>query len=126
MNEIRIGTKEDRTGFRPGEMIEGAVGWNLSEQLQSIEVRLAWQTRGKGTEDHQVVHQMQFDDPPLQGARPFQFVAPFEPFSFSGKLISVMWYLEVKVRPDRVSARTDIIIAPAGKELLLGEPAPSE
>jgi hypothetical protein len=125
MNEIRIGTKDDQTAFRPGERIEGALGWNLPEQLQSMEVRLAWQTRGKGTEDHEVVHEIRFDDPPLQGARPFQFVAPLQPYSFSGKLISVIWYLEVRIRPKGATARKDIIIAPAGKEILLGEPAVS-
>jgi hypothetical protein len=50
MNEIRIGTKDDQTAFRPGERIEGALGWNLPEQLQSMEVRLAFRlTRDEPT-----------------------------------------------------------------------------
>ena len=124
MNEIRIGTKEERIAFQPGEMIDGAIGWDLQETLQSIEVRLSWQTRGKGTEDSEVVDRVRFDAPSLQGAQPFQFIAPAQPYSFSGKLISVVWFLEVAVRPKGPSARKEIVIAPGLKEVLLGEPAP--
>jgi len=126
MNEIRIGTKDEQTAFRPGELIEGAIGWNLPEELRAIEVRLGWQTRGKGTEDAETVNEIKFDDPPAQGARPFQFVAPDQPYSFSGKLISVIWFLEVRVRPKGATARKDIIIAPTRQEVILGAPAPSE
>ena len=124
MNEIRIGTKDELTAFLPGETIEGAIGWNLTGELRSIEVRLGWQTRGKGSEDREIVNQIKFDDPPLQGAQPFQFVAPPQPYSFSGKLISVIWFLEVNVRPEDTSVRKDIVIAPGRQEVLLGEPPP--
>ncbi len=121
MNEIRIGTKEEQTAFRPGEPIEGAIGWNLAEPCKQIRVRLLWHTRGKGTEDVTVASELEFEEPPLQGAQGFQFIAPLEPYSFSGKLISVVWVLEAKASKGP-SAHKQIVIAPAGKEIILGEP----
>ena len=119
MNEIRIGTKDEQTAFRPGELIEGAIGWNLPEELRAIEVRLGWQTRGKGTEDAETVNEIKFDDPPAQGARPFQFVAPDQPYSFSGKLISLIWAIEAVTKPGTDSARIEFIVSPTLAEILL-------
>ena len=48
---IRLGLRENKTAFRPGETIAGAVLWEFAKPPASAEVRLVWFTRGKGTED---------------------------------------------------------------------------
>ena len=125
MSAVRIGTRDERTAFRPGETIEGAIGWELPEPPQTIEVRLFWHTRGKGTEDIEVVDQVRFDQPAAQGAEPFRFTAPDQPYSFSGRLISVLWSLEVVVLRGGPSASVDLVIAPEAREIVLGGVKPA-
>ncbi len=124
MNTMRIGTRDGRTSFRPGETIDGAIGWELSAAPAAIEVRLFWQTRGKGTTDVTVVDRVRVEGPALQGAHPFQFVAPAEPPSFSGQLVSLIWSLEAVVLRQGPTASLDIVIAPDGREILLGKVNP--
>ncbi len=124
MSTVRIGTKDDQKAYRPGETIEGAIGWELPEAPGSIEVRLFWQTRGKGTEDVEVVERLRLERPLAQGAHAFRFTAPAEPVSFSGRLIALNWALEVVVLRQGPSARVDLVIAPDGREIVLGGAAP--
>jgi len=124
MTELVIRTKKEQVAFRPGDVIEGAVGWNSPEAVRSIELRLLWHTVGKGTEDKVIVDQKKFENLESQGAAPFLFTAPEQPFSFSGKLISLVWDLEAVLRPGGVSASKRIVIAPAGREIVLGDAAP--
>jgi len=125
MSTVRIGTRDERTAYRPGGIIEGAIGWELAEAPKAIEVRLFWHTRGKGTEDTEVVDQVRFEQPAMQGAEPFRFTAPEQPYSFSGRLISVIWSLEVVVLRGGPSARLDLVIAPEAREIVLGEVTPT-
>lgn len=119
MNQIRIGLREDRKSFEPGEEIAGAAGWEFASAPRTVEVRLFWFTRGKGTEDAGVVATVRFDHPKPAEARPFQFQLPREPHSFSGKLISLIWAVEAVALPSNQSARAEFVLAPQGKEILL-------
>ena len=119
MSELKILLRNDRTAFRPGERIEGVAGWRLDRVPKSIELRLFWFTRGKGTEDVSVVHRLRFDSPQLEEGRPFSFDLPSEPYSFSGELISLIWALELVVEPDEESARVELVVAPNGREIRL-------
>ena len=114
MSQLKMGTKDGRTRFRPGDWIEGGAGWELSQPAKCIEVRLFWYTKGKGIEDVEVVDTMRLENPELQGARPFRFQAPNGPYSFSGKLVSLQWALELVVEPGEHSARQDIVISSTG------------
>jgi hypothetical protein len=123
MSTVRIGTRGDQSAYCPGEAIEGAIGWELPEAPAAIEVRLFWQTRGKGTEDLSVVEHARWDRPAAQGAESFRFVAPDQPPSFSGRLISVIWAVEVVVLPKGPSAVREVVIGPDAREIVLGEVA---
>jgi len=119
MSQLKLGTRENRTEFRPGDEIIGAVGWQLDQPAKAIEVRLFWYTKGKGTEDARVLDTIRFDQPATEGAESFRFTAPAEPYSFSGKLISLIWALELVVEPGNKSARLDLTISPTGAEITL-------
>ena len=41
----------ERHNYKAGESIEGTVEWRRDEEVESIEVRLFWFTKGKGTQD---------------------------------------------------------------------------
>ena len=119
MNQLRLGLRENRTAFAPGETIAGAADWTWGEAPGEAEVRLCWLTQGKGTEDAELVETITFANPRATDLRQFSFVAPAAPYSFSGKLISLIWAVEVVLQPDDLSERVEIIIAPDGREVLL-------
>jgi hypothetical protein len=119
MSELRIALKQDRAAFQPGEDLFGAAYWKLDSPAQALEIRLFWFRRGKGTEDAGVVHTVRFDEPMPEEARSFRFTLPTATYSFSGKLISLIWALELVTEPAREVQRLEITIAPGGQEVLL-------
>lgn len=119
MNQLRLGTRDDRRNFQPGEELTGAAGWEFEHAPQALEVRLLWFTRGQGTEDVAVVDTVRFDHPAAAEARPFRFQLPAAPYSFSGKLISLLWAVELVALPSKESARVEFVLAPEGREVVL-------
>jgi hypothetical protein len=123
MDLIEIRLEGERDGYLPGEPISGTVTWELETPAEGVEMRLFWYTRGKGTTDVQVVKAQHFDAPGASGSRPFRFVLPEEPYSFSGKLISLIWALEAIVQPGNRVERRELIVGPDAREIVLGEAA---
>ena len=116
---IRLGLREDKTAFRPGEAIAGAVLWEFEKAPASAEVRLVWFTRGKGTEDGGIAATVTLDAPPAADTREFSFDAPNGPYSFSGTLIAVLWAVEFVAKPGSEFERIEIVIAPEAREITL-------
>ncbi len=116
---IRIGLRNDRSAFEPGEEISGAVLWELKEAPETAELRLVWSTRGKGSEDAETVQTITFDQPQAGDTRPFSLVLPEAPYSLNGRLIAIMWALELVLKPSQDFVREDITIGPGGKEVRL-------
>ena len=120
MTELTIATSEDRTAYQPGEEVMGDVHWKLDKPEGVLELRLFWFTRGKGVEDAGVVETVRFDRPQQEETRTFRFRLPDSPYSFSGKLISLVWALELVAEPAKDVHRLEITMAPGGKEIQLG------
>jgi hypothetical protein len=57
--------------------------------------------------------------PLLEETRSFRFRLPEAPYSFSGKLISLVWALELVLEPSKEVTRREIIVAPGGQEVHL-------
>lgn len=117
-----------RTEFRPGEMVEVEVGWELAQVPQRVELRVVWNTSGKGTQDVGVAETVTLDDPANSERRRVTVQLPNAPYSYSGRLLSIVWAFELVVTPwtsgamfasasDR-STRTEIVIGPEGREVL--------
>ena len=119
MNKLQIGLRENRSAFAPGDEIAGAVLWELDAAPRSAELRLLWFTRGKGTDDMSVVEAVRFDNPQAGDTRPFSLRAPDSPYSFSGKLISVIWALELVLEPGDHCERVELTIGPGAREVVL-------
>lgn len=119
MTELAIATREDRTAYEPGDEVVGDVHWKLDSPAGVLELRLFWFTRGKGVEDAGVVETVRFDRPQLEETRPFRFRLPDSPYSFSGKLISLVWALELVAEPANDVHRLEITMAPGGEEIQL-------
>lgn len=120
MEKLSITLNEDKAAFAPRETIRGTVRWNLDVGVRHLDLSLFWYTAGKGTRDVGVIETMQFDEPGAVGWRDFSFTLPEGPYSFSGKLISLIWALELTCSPGSESVRREIVVSPTGHEILLG------
>ncbi len=119
MEPLAIEIQNGANAFLPGETVEGTVSWRLGQPAQTVELRLFWYTQGKGDQDVGVVSTVPFGNPEIQDRRPFRVTLPDGPFSFSGKLISLSWALELVVEPGSRAARTEITVSPTRMEILL-------
>jgi hypothetical protein len=119
MSALTIELSEGRTAFAPGEELTGTATWKLDQPPRAVELRVFWFTRGWGTEDAGVVETVRFDHPLPEEARPFRLQLPASPYSFSGKLISLRWALELVAQPSKAVVRQEITIAPGGEEVVL-------
>ena len=120
MEKLSIALNEEKAAFAPRETIRGTVRWSLDAGIRYLELSLFWYTAGKGTRDVGVIETMRFDEPGAAGWRDFSFTLPDGPYSFSGKLISLIWALELTCSPSSETARREITLSPTGREIVLG------
>jgi len=120
MDKLNIALNEDKTAFAPRETIHGTVQWNLTTNPRHLELSLFWYTAGKGTRDVGIVQTLRFDEPGAYGSKDFSFTLPDSPYSFSGKLISLIWALELTNSPGSETIRREITLSPTGQEIVLG------
>jgi len=107
--------RTERAAYQPGETIRGSVTWHSEKPPSQAEIRLFWQTKGKGSRDSETVEVQAFELPQPQDSRDFVFTAPAFPPSFSGRLISLLWGLELVLEPGGSQA-IDLVIGPDGVE----------
>ena len=122
MSTLRIDLSGGERGYKSGDVISGRVTWQVDEAPESAEVRLFWYTSGKGTQDVQTVGSVILQTPQMNDDRTFSFTLPRQPYSFSGKLISLVWALELIVEPGAVE-RKEFVMSATGVEVVLGESA---
>ena len=114
---VSIEIANSQHSFRPAETIRGAISWHLDSDPRKLELRLFWYTRGKGDQDVDVVDRLSFEG--AIGRQDFSLILPGEPYSFSGKLISLVWALElVSEEPDE-TCRLEFLLSPTGEEIRL-------
>lgn len=118
-DELGLFIDHNQTGFAPGAFLELSALWALPAAPASLEVRLFWYTRGKGTEDVKVVATEKIATPAAAGEARLRFTLPAAPWSFSGKLVSLVWAVELVAEPGARSTRCEFFLSPSGKEILL-------
>jgi hypothetical protein len=121
MSSITVATYEDKRTFRPGEKVSGKVLWILDDRPEAFEIRLFWYTEGKGTQDVEIVDVMKIDSSAEHREDEFSFTLPNGPYSFSGKLISLLWAIEAVVLPSEQAERLGITVSPTGREIVLAD-----
>lgn len=119
MGWLKIETSEDAKRFLPGEAINGTVSWHTDKHMKSLELRLFWYTQGKGDQDVGIVDSVTFHEPGIDGKLPFSLQLPIEPYSFSGRLITLTWALELLTHPSDEVEKLDIVMSPTKKEIIL-------
>ena len=108
-----------RTEHLPDEIVSGAVAWEFASSPKAIEVRLFWFTRGKGTVDAEVVAKTRIEQPLARDRQRFALRLPTAPFSFSGKLVSLIWAVEIMAEPGGENALAEIVMSPNRAEIVL-------
>ena len=121
MNGLQIHIEQDRKGFKPGETIFGTVTWGLNKPPKGLELSLFWRTEGKGTQDIGIAQTLRFDNVGSIGSQEFSIKAPNGPYSFSGKLISIIWALELACEKGEETTRTDLVISATGAEVICSD-----
>jgi len=119
MSQMHLELADGKTEYRPGQSLEGVAFWELAEAPRTIEVRLYWQTQGKGTVDLEIVRTVTFNGVAAQDRRPFRIELPAGPYSVSGKLVSIVWGVELVAEPKGDSDNIEITISPTGREVRL-------
>ena len=114
---IDIEIKDGQTSILPGQTLSGNARWLCLESPKKVSLQLIWFTEGKGDEDVGLAEEMKFENPYASDERPFEFQLPVGPYSFSGRLISLTWALELQV--DEEVIRKEIILSPSGNEIML-------
>ena len=109
----------EQSAFRPGETVNGLVSWSLPVAPAQISVELFWTTRGKGTVDSEVVQSKQIKQPPASGQERFSLAIPNGPYSFSGKLVSLLWGVRMIIHPSQEQAQVNLTVSPTGEEINL-------
>lgn len=115
---------DNKKNFLPGKTVSGKVEWSFPESPDSLELRLFWYTRGKGDEDIGIVETVGFDSLTPSDSRKFCITLPDSPYSFSGRLISLYWALELVSKSPANTSREEIVVSPTGEEIVLGTTEP--
>lgn len=127
MNEkLKIIIDDDKRNFFPGETISGEVKWSFPECPDSVELRLFWYTQGKGDGDIGIVETVGFAPLSPAESHKFRIILPDSPYSFSGRLISLCWALELVSKSPASTAREEIVLSPTGEEIVLGMVKPQK
>lgn len=120
---IKIQVDYDNTEFTPGDTISGTVSWQPTQGTKSIALRLFWFTSGRGTQDINMISELEWptSSNATGGSEKFSFVLPNEPYSFSGQLIALSWAIEAVKLPEETSTRYEFNLTPNGQEIVLEE-----
>jgi hypothetical protein len=120
MPTLTLETTNQRTAFAPGEPIDGLCGWEFDDGPPAwVEVRLFWQTLGKGDKDIAVAEVARFESPATVDAQTFHFTAPPGPLSYEGRLIEVRWGLELVAHKVKETATLELTLTPTGEPVKL-------
>lgn len=119
MQELEIQLADQDRSCEPGATLRVPISWRFDEQQTGLELRVVWSTVGKGTQDLGIVYTESIEQPGIQDSRVVTLELPRAPYSFSGKLISVVWAMELVAFPSNASTRQEIVIAPQGREVIM-------
>lgn len=116
---LEILLPDDRTSFEAGEVIDVTASWSLETPADVVELRLLWNTVGKGDRNLSVEKFWKYEQPLNRDRVTETIQLPTAPYSFSGKLVSLVWAFELIALPGGDSTRREIILSPDAQEILL-------
>ena len=112
---------DEQRAYHPGERVRGTAVWSLQAEPAALEVRLFWKTTGKGNSELEVVDSTRVARPALRGQFAFDLLLPPRPYSLNGRLISIVWAVELVVMPGELAHTQPIEVGPDGGAVALPE-----
>lgn len=119
MSTLKFEIENAQSHFQPGSQIRGRAAWHLEQAPEAVEMRLLWHTEGKGTRDVNVAESIELQGEGTWGDCEFVLNVPEGPYSFSGKLVSLVWAVEIVAEPSNESFAEIITIGVADGEITL-------
>jgi hypothetical protein len=100
------------TAFEPGTGVAGVAAWSSRVAPKGMELRLTRSTRGPGGRDFKIADTLPFREVLATDRRPFIFTLPRHPYTFRGRLLSLVWTLELVALPTEEKTAVELTIAP--------------
>jgi hypothetical protein len=119
--ELRL--RREPAVYFPGERVEGELVWSFPSAGQTLHVRLIVTTSGRGSQDETAFAEETVPAARGRGSKRFSLKLPEGPYSFSGKLISLIWAVEASTEAGGATVRKGIVVSPTGEEIR-PEPGP--
>ncbi len=121
MSDIRLELQlsDETTAYRPGDVVRGTLRWSAEESPRLLAAQLVWWTEGKGNRDAAVGTRQEWEYPQAEGEYSFELTAPAGPLTYHGRLISILWAVEVVAEKPEGSARTEVTMSPTGEPITL-------
>ena len=118
MNDIKL--KIEKEHYAPKENIQVSLHWDLMDVAENIiEVHLFWYTEGRGDEDMEIIETQEIKLNAKSGSKDLIFVAPLQPYSFSGKYIALTWAIEAVMQKSKISALEIFYLTPFHEKIIL-------
>jgi len=118
MSAFTVQLLPEKTALELREPIRGRVTWSGAATPKRVEIRLFWRTEGRGDRDTDIAESLTFEQPLPTDERTFSLIAPLFPPSFSGRLISLVWALELVI-DGKSAAVADLTLSARSGELSL-------
>ncbi|HEX3902273.1 MAG TPA: hypothetical protein VH853_05430 [Polyangia bacterium] len=112
---LELTLEQGRTAFEPGARVAGVAVWSTPIPPRGMELRLSWAIHGRGGRDYKIADSIALPDPAAAERRAFFLTLPPAPYSFRGKMLTLVWSLELVALPGEEKARVDLVVAPGGK-----------
>lgn len=119
MSSIHLQLRDGERALEPGAPIDVVATWSDVQGHEQLAVSLLWYTQGKGSEDTRTVARQVLQLHDASGRAELSFEGPLEPWSFSGRLVSLVWAIEGTLEPGGAVHRVELVIAPEAREVLL-------
>ena len=119
--QLHLEIADGQRGFEPGSQLRGTAWWSSESAARDFEVRVVWQTSGVGTRDKGLGARERLRHLRPEERRDFVLGLPWEPYSFSGTLLSVEWLVQFGDPGSDVWVTKPIVLAPDGREVRLPE-----
>lgn len=113
--------RENKEGiFLPGEDVVVEVSWVPQTSFRGFDLRLVWETDGKGTDDRETVLRETWESE-LRGEmkRSFHWILPRGPLSCDGSLLRIRWFVDCYINPAGIRARKDLVLSSTGAPVVL-------
>lgn len=111
----------DRINIAAGSTISGVVKWQSIEQSEPLELRLSWHTEGRGTMDRKIIYQQALPIVTHLQSHRFSIKAPEGPYSFTGRLIELIWTISCVSKKGKVLDSTQLYLSRDGRAVELYE-----